>query len=115
MIRSPLNAKGSNNQNATATHTATAAETAFTTVAASLPGGAVGMPVKISASGSVGGLVQIQFGSQATYTLAVAPNQLPVEYHIPASAFPNKVNSVNVLFEAFGAGTLVGIVEFAVG
>jgi hypothetical protein len=33
---------------------------------------------------------------------------------IPASAFPNQVNSVNVLFEAFAAGTLVGIVEFNV-
>ena len=103
-----------NKQNAVASHTATAAETAFTTVAATLSGGAVGRPVKISASGSVGGLIQIQFGSQATYTLAVAPNQLPVEYMIPASAFPNQVNSVNVLFEAFAAGTLVGIVEFNV-
>ena len=103
-----------NKQNAVASHTASAAESSFTTVAATLSGGAVGRPVKISASGSVGGLIQIQFGSQATYTLAVAPNQLPVEYMIPASAFPNQVNSVNVLFEAFGAGTLVGIVEFNV-
>ena len=103
-----------NKQNAVASHTATAAETSFTTVAATLSGGAVGRPVKVSASGSVGGLIQIQFGSQATYTLAVAPNQLPVEYMIPVSAFPNQVNSVNVLFEAFGAGTLVGIVEFNV-
>ena len=103
-----------NKQNAVASHTATAAETSFTTVAATLSGGAVGRPIKISASGSVGGLIQIQFGSQATYTLAVAPNQLPVEYMIHASAFPNQVNSVNVLFEAFGAGTLVGIVEFNV-
>lgn len=100
-------------QNAVASHTATGAETSFTTVAATLPGGAVGTPIKISASGSVGGLVKIQFGSQASYTLAVAPNQLPVEYKIPKSAFPNKVNSVNVEFEAFGAGTLVGIVEFS--
>lgn len=102
-------------QNAFASHTATAAETSFTTVAASLAGGAVGMPKTLKASGSVGGLIQIQFGSQAVYTIAVAPNQLPVEYSIPASAFPNKVNSVNVLFEAFGAGTLIGIVDFAVG
>lgn len=104
-----------NEQNAIASHTATAAETSFTTVAATLAGGAVGMPKTLKASGSVGGLVQISFGSQATYTLSVAPNQLPVEYKIPASAFPNKVNSVNILFEAFGAGTLVGIVDFAVG
>ncbi len=104
-----------NMQTAVASHTATASETAFTTVAASLPGGAVGMPKKLKVSGSVGGLIQIQFGSQAVYTLAVAPNQLPVEYVIPPAAFPNRVNAVNVQFEAFGVGTLVGIVEFAVG
>lgn len=104
-----------NMQTATATHSPTAAETSFTTVAATLPGGAVGMPKKLIVSGSVGGLVQIQFGSQAVYTLSVAPNQLPVEYTIPATAFPNRVNSVNIQFEGFGAGTLVGIVEFQVG
>lgn len=114
MMRSNVNnGKQMLTQNATAQHTATGAETAFTTVAATLPGGAVGKPIKLKASGSVGGLVQIQFGSQASYTLAVAPNQLPVEYIIPGTAFPNAVNSVNVLFEAFGAGTLTGIVDFS--
>ena len=101
-------------QNATAQHTATAAETSFTTVAASLPGGATGRPIILRASGSVAGLVQIQFGSQASYTIAVAPNQLPVDYTIPVSSFPNRVNSVNILFEASGAGTLYGIVVFQV-
>jgi len=100
-------------QTALAQHTATAAETSFTTVAAALPGGAVGRPKRLIASGSVGGVVQIQFGSQATYSLAVAPNQSPVVYEIPDSAFPNQVNSVNILFEAAAAGTLTGIVEFA--
>lgn len=101
-----------NKQNAVASHTATGAETSFTDVSATLAGGATGRPVKLKASGSVGGLVQLNIGAQATYTLAVAPNQLPVEYVIPASAFPNLVNSVSIGFEAFGAGTLVGIVEF---
>lgn len=112
MMRSNVAVKKTGRQNAVASHTATGAETSFTTVAATLSGGAIGRPLKLTASGSVGGLVQIQFGSQASYTLSVAPNQNPVEYIIPASAFPNQVNSVNVLFEAFGAGTLVGIVEF---
>ena len=102
-------------QNATAQHTATGAESSFTTVAASLSGGATGIPLKLRASGSVAGIVRIQFGSQATYDIAVAPNQLPVEYDIPPTAFPNKVNSVNVLFEAAAAGTLYGIVVFQVG
>lgn len=100
-------------QTAVAQHTATAAETSFTTVAATLPGGAVGRPLRLIASGSVGGIVEVQFGSQAVYAIAVAPNQTPVVYDIPATAFPNQVNSVNVLFEAAGAGTLTGIVEFA--
>lgn len=111
----PSKASPSNMQSAVATHTATAAETSFTTVAATLPGGAVGVPKVLHCSGSVGGLVQIQFGSQAVRTIAVAPNQLPVDIAIPPSAFPNKVGSVNVQFEAFGAGTLVGVVDFAVG
>lgn len=105
----------SNMQSAVATHTASASESSFTTVAATLPGGAVGIPKVLHCSGSVGGLVQIQFGSQAVRTIAVAPNQLPVDIQVPPSAFPNKVGSVNVQFEAFGAGTLVGVVDFAVG
>lgn len=108
-----MSGKGSMMQTATAQHTATGAETSFTTVAATLPGGAVGRPLRLIASGSVGGIVEIQFGSQAVYALSVAPNQSPVVYNIPASAFPNQVNSVNVLFEATGSGTLTGIVEFA--
>ena len=104
-----------NMQSAVATHTPTAAESSFTTVAATLPGGAVGMPKVVHCSGSVGGLVQVQFGSQAVRTIAVAPNQLPVDIQIPPSAFPNKVGSVNIQFEGFGAGTLVGVVDFSVG
>lgn len=99
-------------QTATAQHTASGAESSFTTVAATLPGGAVGKPMVLMASGSVGGLVQIQFGSQAVYAIAVAPNQTPVSYNIPASAFPNRVGSVNVQFQASAAGTLYGNVVF---
>lgn len=108
-----MSGKSSMMQTALAQHTATGAETSFTTVAATLPGGAVGRPLRLIASGSVGGIVEIQFGSQAVYALSVAPNQSPVTYNIPATAFPNQVNSVNVLFEANGSGTLTGIVEFA--
>ena len=98
-----------------AAHTSTAAESSFTTVNASLPGGATGRPIKLKASGSIAGLVQIQFGNQASYTLQVAPNQLPVEYEIPQTAFPNDVNSVPILFECVGGvGTLTAVVEFEV-
>lgn len=111
MMKSAAGA-ASNRQNAFATHTATAAESAITTVAASLPGGATGKPITLRASGSVAGIVQIQFGAQAVYNIPVAPNQNPVEYKIPPSAYPNKVNSVNIGFQAFAAGTLLGTVDF---
>lgn len=102
-------------QTGIATHTSTAAETSFTTVSATLPGGATGRPLKIKASGSISGLVQFQFGANASYAIPVAPNQNPVEYLIPKSAFPNKVNSVPVQFECTGGvGTLIAVVEFAV-
>ena len=115
MMSSRSSAGPKNNQTALATHTSTAAETSFTTVAAALPGGATGRPFKLKASGSISGIVQIQYGSQAVYAIPVAPNQIPIEYLIPASAFPNKVNSVNVQFECTGGvGTLIGIVEFNV-
>lgn len=115
MMRSGAGANSSNRQTAVATHTSTAAETSFTTVNAVLPGGATGRPIKIKASGSISGIVQFQFGANATYAIPIAPNQLPVEYSIPASAFPNKVSTVPVQFECTGGvGTLIAIVEFAV-
>ena len=105
-----------NAQTAVATHTSTAAETTFSTVAATLPGGATGKPRKLKVSGSVSGIVQLPFGNQASYALPVAPNQLPVEYIIPASAFPNAVNALNIQFECTGGvGTLIAVVEFQVG
>ena len=106
----------SGRQNVAAQHTSTAAETAFTAVTASLPGGAVGRPIKITCSGSVSGLVQFQFGAAASFTLAVVPNGEPKEYLIPHSAFPNPVNSVPVSIECSGGvGTIIAIVEFETG
>lgn len=102
-------------QTANAYHTSTAAETSFTTVAATLAGGATGQPIVVRASGSISGIVRIQFGSQSYYDIPVAPNQNPVDYPIPSSAFPNRVNSVNVLFmNTGGVGTNLAVVVFAV-
>jgi len=104
---------GNNRQTAVAQHTSTAAETSFTTVTATLPGGAIGRPIVIYASGSVSGIVQFQFGANATYALSIAPNQLPVKYVIPKSAFPNRTGQVPIQFECSGGvGTLIAIVEF---
>ena len=106
----------SGRQNIAAQHTSTAAETSFTAVNAALPGGAVGRPIKISASGSVSGLVQFQFGAQASFSIPVVPNGEPKEYLIPHSAFPNPVNSVPVSFECSGGvGTLIAVIEFETG
>lgn len=113
MMRPNVAAKGGIRQTALAQHTSSAAETTFTAVTASLPGGAVGRPIGFKASGSVGGIVQFQFGSAAVYQIAVAPNQLPVEYKIPPSAFPNKVSTVTVSFQnSGGIGTNFAIIEF---
>lgn len=107
---------GSNlEQTAYATHLPSAAESSFTTVAATLPGGAVGMPKFVDCSADVGGLIQIQIGSQAVKQVAVAPNQNPVRIVIPNQTYPNKVGSVNVGFMGFGAGSMAAIVTFAVG
>lgn len=110
--RSP-GSNSNNRQTAVATHTSTAAETTFTSVNASLPSGATGRPIKIKASGSISGIVQFGFGATAVYAIPVAPNQNPVEYIIPPSAFPNKVNQVPISFECTGGvGTLIAVVEF---
>lgn len=116
MMRSNQSGKGQSlKQTAVATHTSTAAETAFTVANAVLGGGAVGRPIKIKASGSISGIVQFQFGAQASYAIPIAPNQNPVEYDIPSSAFPNKTGTVPVSFECTGGvGTLIAVVEFAV-
>ncbi len=113
-----MSAKSSGNKNtqtAFASHAPTGAESSFTVVAATLPGGAVGTPLYVDCSGDVGGVIQFQFGSQAVKQVAIAPNQLPVRIEIPSSAFPNKVGSVNIGFEGFGAGTMAAIVTFNVG
>lgn len=102
-------------QTSTAQHTASAAESSYTTVAATLPNNATGMPLKLRASGSVGGIVRFEFRSGQYFELTVAPNQAPIEYDIPAGTFSNAVGSVNVEFEAAGAGTLYGTVVFQVG
>lgn len=103
-----------NNQTAFATHTSSAAETSFTTATAALSGGAVGKPLRIMCSGSITGIVQLNYGANSSKQVAVIPNGSPVELSIPAGAFPNKVNSVPVSFECTGGvGTLVAVVEFS--
>jgi hypothetical protein len=101
-------------QTANCQHTATGAESSFTTVNATLGSGAVGIPLVLRASGSVSGIVRIQIGNSNYYDLPVAPNQLPVDYPIPPSAFSNPTNQVPILFMAFAAGTLSAVVVFKV-
>jgi hypothetical protein len=115
-MRPGMGASGANNeQTAVATHSPTAAETSFTTVAATLPGGAVGIPKYVDCSGNVAGIIQVAFGSQANKAVSIAPNQLPTRIMIPPGAFPNKPNSVNIQFQGFAAGTMVAVVTFQVG
>ena len=106
---------GGNEQTALATHSPSGAESTFTNVNATLPGNAVGIPLYVDCSANVGGIVQIQFGAQAVKQVAVAPNQTPTRIMIPKGAFPNKVGSVPIGFEGFGAGSMAAIVTFSVG
>lgn len=98
-------------QSATATNTFTAAGTA--TITPTLPGGASGRPVRIRASGSVAGYVTLNIGTNAQIVVAVNPNAPQQSEAIPASAFPNPVNSVTTSATAAGAGFIVVTVDFA--
>ena len=111
MFGGPAPASGGYKQSATASNTFTAAGTAAITP--TLPGGASGRPVRIRASGSVAGYVTLNIGTQAQIVVMVNPNAPQQEQPIPASAFPNAVNSVATSATAAGAGLIVVTIDFA--
>ena len=101
----------SGGMSATAANTFTAAGTA--SVTATLPGGAVGTPRKIRASGSVSGAVTLQYANAQELTVSVNPNAPYTELDIPPQAFPSKTGEVTVTLTADGAGTIRAIVDFS--
>ena len=92
---------------------AQATASGVTALTPALSGGAVGKPVKISASGTVGALVTLSVGNNQSIALSVNPNAPPAEKVIPASAFNGKVNSVSVSANLSAAGVVNVIVSFA--
>lgn len=98
-------------QTAMASYTFTSATTQSET--ATLPGGAVGTPISITASGSVSGYVTLNVGNLAVLTLPVNPNAPFTRIAIPRGAFLSPVGSVTLTLGADGAGTIRAIVAFA--
>ena len=96
---------------AVGSNTFTAAGTA--TVTPTLPGGAIGRPVKIKASGSVAGYATLNIGTQAQVVVLINPNAAYTEEPIPASAFPSPVGSAPVSVTASGAGVVTVAIGFA--
>ena len=99
-------------QDAVTIVTTTAANTA-TSGTCTLPGGATGKPVKITASGAVSGYVVINVGTQAQFVLPVNPNAPFTEKAIPATAFPSPVNSVPISVTTTATGSVVVTISFA--
>jgi hypothetical protein len=99
-------------QDAVTIVTTTAGGTA-TSGACTLPGGATGKPVKITASGAVAGYVVINVGTQAQFVLPVNPNAPFTEKALPSTAFPSPVNSVPISVTTTAAGSVVVTISFA--
>ncbi|MEM0135723.1 MAG: hypothetical protein QXU18_10965 [Thermoplasmatales archaeon] len=96
-----------------ATVSPSGAVTSPTAVTVTFPNGVAGIPVQIRASGSVSGLVILQYGAGPQIQLPVNPNAPFTSVAIPKSAFPNAVTSVNLQYEASGAGSIFIFVDYA--
>jgi hypothetical protein len=83
-----------------------------TTLNPALPSGAVGMPVKIKASGSVAAIVTLAISNSAQIVVLVNPNAPASEETIPKNAFPGKVNAVAVTVTTSGAGDVFVAIGF---
>ena len=103
------NAVGANLIDATAQATASG----VTALTPALSGGAVGTPVSLSASGTVGALVTMNIGNNQSISVSVNPNAPPERKAIPKNAFSGKVNSVSVSANLAAAGVVNVIVSFA--
>lgn len=84
-----------------------------TTVTLTLPGGAVGKPVKLKAVGTVAAQITLTYGNQQQVTALVQPNGPAAEEPIPDQAFNNPVASVVVTATLSAAGTVYISAGFA--
>jgi hypothetical protein len=92
---------------------ATATAAGATALTPTLPNGAIGMPVRIKASGSVAATVTLNISNSQQIVVLVNPNAPPTEEEVPAGAFPGKQGSVSVTAELSAAGNVYVAVGFA--
>lgn len=78
-----------------------------------LPGGAVGIPVVVRASGNVSGQVAINISNTQQVIVPVNPNAPYTEVALPANAFPARTGQVSATLTADGAGTIRVLVGFS--
>lgn len=78
-----------------------------------LPGGAVGTPRVVRASGSVSGYVTVNISNTQTVIVPVNPNAPYTEVALPPTAFPTKTGQVSVTLGADGAGTIRCLIGFS--
>jgi hypothetical protein len=90
-----------------------AAVTSFTSVTVQFPNGASGMPVGIRASGSVSGILSLQYAAGNTIQIPINPNAPYTSAAIPNGAYKSPVTQVTLEYQASGAGTLFFFVDFA--
>jgi hypothetical protein len=93
--------------------TATATAAGVTNLTPTLPGGAIGMPRKIKASGSVAATVTLNISNSQQIIVLVNPNAPPTEEDVPSNAFPGKQGSVSVVANLSAAGNVFVAVGFA--
>ena len=108
MMRSPGNSNYTNTL--VASHTASGAETALTTVTGTFPGNSTAKPVKVRVSGSVSGYVQVQLTANKYLNIACNPNAAFVEEIIPPGTFSSPVTGLPIGFQCDAAGTIRVIV-----
>ena len=96
---------------ASAANTFSAAGSATSTP--TLPGGAIGFPRVVRASGNVSGQVVVNISNNQQVIVPVNPNAPFTEVAIPASAFPIKTGQVSVTLTSDGAGTIRALIGFA--
>jgi hypothetical protein len=90
-----------------------AAVTTFTNATITFPNGVSGFPIMLRASGSVSGVIQLNFSAGNSIQIPVNPNVSFTSATIPEGAYPSPVTQVTVQYISAGAGSIFVFVDFA--
>ena len=96
-----------------ATVVPTGAVSTNTAVTVTFPNGVSGVPVALRASGSVSGIIVLQYGAGDQVQLPVNPNAPFTQVKIPSGAYKTPVSTVNLYYQAAGAGSIFIFVDYA--